>query len=116
MKKKLIPLALVGLIYQGCGNNVPKPNTPVKFYTPAKLSVIENGPKIYIKGLNDYNYNSKVLKKGIKDYFKKDGIFSIVENIKKADVIIIINIAIIANFIIVAFVDDISCEMSYCIV
>jgi hypothetical protein len=91
MKKKLVPL-LACFIFAGCVNNkVIQPNTAVKFYTPSKLSVIEAGSKIYIQGLDDYHYKSNALKKGIKDYFKKDGIFSIVDNIKQADIVISMN-------------------------
>ena len=91
MKKSLIPLALVGLMYQGCTNNVVQPNTPVKLQTPSKLSVIEAGSKIYIQGLHDHKYKSKNLHKGIKNYFEKDNIFKVVNSIKSADVVISVN-------------------------
>ena len=91
MKKSLIPLALVGLMYQGCTNNVVQPNTPVKFYTPSKLSVIKEGSKIYIQGLHDHKYKSSKLHKGIKNYFEKDNIFKVVNSIKSADIVISVN-------------------------
>ena len=91
MKKTLIPLSIVGILLTGCVNNVLQPTTPVKFYTPSKLSVIKEGSSIYIKNIHSNNYNSSSLVKDIKSYFKKDGIFNIVSNIKSADVIISLN-------------------------
>ena len=91
MKKALMSVALIGLMFQGCGNNVAQPNTSVQFYTPSKLSVIKKDSKIYIQSLHDHKYLSKNLHKGIKDYFKQDGIFQIVNDAKSADVIISIN-------------------------
>jgi len=84
MKKTLLSLAVAGMVFSGC-NNVAQPNTPVKFYTPAKLSVIKKGSKIYIKDIHNSNYNPKLLVKNIKEYFKKDNIFKVVDNIKDAD-------------------------------
>ena len=91
MKKTLMSVALVSLMFQGCGNNVAQPNTPVQFYTPSKLSVIKKGSKVYIQGLHDHKYLSKNLHKGIKDYFEKDNIFKIVNNKKESDIVISIN-------------------------
>jgi len=90
MKKILLSLVTTTILFTGC-NNVAQPNTPVKFYTPAKLSVIKKGSKIYVKNLHNSQYKSKQLLTGIKDYFKKDNIFKIVNNIKDADVVISLN-------------------------
>jgi hypothetical protein len=91
MKKTLIPLSLIGILFTGCVNSVVKPTTPVQFITPSKFSMIKKGSNIYIQELHNFKYNSKSLHKGLVKYFKKDKIFNIVNNIKKADVIISLN-------------------------
>ncbi len=90
MTKKLMPFVFAGLLFQGC-NDVAQPNIPMNFYTPSKLSVVKEGSKIYIQNLHNYKYKSTDLINGINEYFKKDNIFKIVDNIKSADIVIGIN-------------------------
>lgn len=87
MRNKIISIAFAGLLLQGC-TQVAAPNTPVKFYTPSKLSIVKKGSKIYINDSYSNGIDQKYLIKNLNDYINENKIFQTVNSINDADVVI----------------------------
>lgn len=87
MKRILTSVAVAGLLFQGC-TKVAQPNTPVKFYTPSKLSVAKKGSKIFINNTFAKGVDQKALISDLNDHFDQNGIFKTVNSIGDADIVI----------------------------